>query len=286
MALIQFTAPPMPHYIVSGEDTYPIGSIHAARNKIGVFDLIIVTEGTLFLMEDEEEFAIAAGQYMMLLPDRSHRTYRTCLEKTHFYWVHFQTLGSWSMATEQGGFIQLNEGENYARIERFTFFVSQYNQLYAYQESYELMRQLNLLRSQPLNTDRWKQQVLFQELLLKLTEGERNLQESPYILVAEQAASFLRMHYRSSVSYAALAEAVHYHPNYIALCMKRVFGVTPLEFVTRYRIEQAKLLLIHTNEPIGLIAEDVGFGSFPFFIRCFTKHTKFRPKAYRMKYRI
>jgi AraC-like DNA-binding protein len=286
MALIQFTAPPMPHYIVSGEDTYSIGSSHAARSKIGVFDLIIVTQGTLFLMEEEEELEVKAGQYLLLLPDRAHRTYRACSEQTHFYWVHFQTLGSWGVASEQRGFIQLNEGENYARIEQFTFFLPQCNRLYSYEESYELIQQLNILRDQPLNTDRWKQQVLFQELLLKLAEGKRNLQMTPHILVAEQAASFLRQNYRNPVSYAELAEAVHFHPNYVALCMKRVFGVTPLEFVTRYRIEQAKLLLIHTNDQIGIIAEDSGFGSFPFFIRCFTKHTGFRPKAFRMKYRV
>jgi YesN/AraC family two-component response regulator len=286
MSMIQFTSPPMPHYIISGEDTYPVGGSHAARSKIGVFDMIIVSQGNLQLMEEERRFDEKAGQYLHLFPDRFHYSYRSCTEKTHFYWLHFQTLGSWNEVEEQRTFVQPNKEDVYSLIEQFSFFVPQFDELHSPNESYLLLQQLNLLKSQPLSSDRWKQQVLFQELLLKLTESKRVLQDSPHIVIAEQAASYLRQNYRNLVSYAELAETLHFHPNYIALCVKRVFGCTPLEYVTRYRIEQAKLMLIHTNEQIGKIAEDAGFGSFPFFIRCFTKHTGTRPKAFRMKHRI
>jgi YesN/AraC family two-component response regulator len=56
--------------------------------------------------------------------------------------------------------------------------------------------------------------------------------------------------------------------------------------LTRQRVEHAKRLLIHTDEPIGKIAEDIGFGSFPYFVRCFKKHTGTKPKAFRMQYRM
>ncbi|TFE26721.1 helix-turn-helix domain-containing protein [Cohnella luojiensis] len=67
--------------------------------------------------------------------------------------------------------------------------------------------------------------------------------------------------------------------------MKRSFGCTPLEYLTRHRVEQAKQLLVNTNEPIGTIAEETGFGSFPYFVRCFSRHTGFKPKAFRIRYR-
>jgi YesN/AraC family two-component response regulator len=237
-------------------------------------------------MEEERRFDVKAGQYLLLLPDRSHYTYRACIVKTHFYWLHFQTLGFWNEVEEQRTFVQPNKEDAYSLIEQFSFFIPQFDELHSPNECYLLLQQLNLLKSQPLSSDRWKQQVLFQELLLKLTESKRVLQDSPHIVIAEQAASYLRQNYRNLVSYAELAETLHFHQNYIALCMKRVFGSTPLEFLTRYRVEQAKLMLIHTNEQIGKIAEDSGFGSFPFFIRCFIKHTGFRPKAFRMKHRV
>ncbi len=67
--------------------------------------------------------------------------------------------------------------------------------------------------------------------------------------------------------------------------MKRTYGCTPLDYLTRYRIEQAKRLLIDTNEAIGSIAEQVGFGSFPHFVRCFGRLAGTTPKAFRMRFR-
>ena len=43
--IFQFTAPPLPHYIICGEDTYQVGDKHPDRYNIGVFDLILVTKG-------------------------------------------------------------------------------------------------------------------------------------------------------------------------------------------------------------------------------------------------
>jgi AraC-like DNA-binding protein len=285
MSMIQFIAPAMPHYITSGEDTYLAGGIHPARNKIGVFDLIIVVRGTLDLVEKEMVYHVNEGHYLLLLPDRSHHSLHPCDKETYFYWLHFQTLGTWSEVTEQSSFIQPSQKDAFSQIEHFSFYIPQFGELRVPSEIYALMHQLNLLIHQQMSSDRWKQQVLFQELLLKLTEGNRTLKETSHIVVAEKAAAFLRQNYRNPITYIELANALHFHQNYIALCMKRVFGCTPLEYVTRYRIEQAKHMLIHTNEAVGKIVEESGFGSFPFFIRSFTKHTGYRPKAYRNRFR-
>lgn len=104
-------------------------------------------------------------------------------------------------------------------------------------------------------------------------------------VIAESAAIYLRQYYKETISYKMLSEYLHFHENYIAICMKNTFGITPLEYLTRYRIKQAKRLLIHTNKSISKIAEETGFNSFPYFIRCFTKITKNKPMAFRNQYR-
>jgi AraC-like DNA-binding protein len=285
MTTIQFTAPPMPHYIISNEDTYPKGGSHAARAQIGVFDLLVVTRGCLYLMEEETPYRLSAGHYLLLRPDKAHHTEMPCSEETHFYWLHFQSVGQWSEVTEVSTFVTPHLDDPYIQMDYFSFYIPRLKKLNMPAEVYELLHQLNLLAEQPFSHSRWRQQVLFQELLLKLQEEGANELENPYILVAEQAAAYLRQNYKDSVSYEELSRTLHFHPNYIARCMKRVFHCTPLEFLTRYRIDQAKLLLIHTNQSIGLIAEKTGFGSFPYFIRCFSKRTGLSPRAFRQKFR-
>jgi YesN/AraC family two-component response regulator len=286
MSIFQFMAPPMPHYIISNMDTYTVGDTHPARNRIGVFDLIIVTRGCLYLSEDDTSYQINAGHYLVLRPDRNHHTEIPCTAETHFYWLHFQTLGRWYEVTERSQMVSSHPNDPYSQIDYFPFYIPRFNKLNNPAELDELVREINLLSEQPFSYARWKQQVLFQELLLKLQEGEKVSQDTPYILVTENTAAYLRQHYMNSISYKELGKALHFHPNYISQCMKKVFGYTPLEFLTRYRIEQAKLRLIHTNESIGQISENTGFGSFPYFVRCFIKHTGMRPRAFRLQFRV
>ncbi|WP_219835086.1 helix-turn-helix domain-containing protein [Paenibacillus sp. R14(2021)] len=283
--MFRFTSPPMPHYITSGEDTYSAGGRHPNRTGIGVFDLLVTTRGCLFLEEEGVALSVPAGSFAILRPDRSHRTAMPCSEITHFHWLHFQTLGAWNEATEHEPYAHPAPTDAYMQIETFVFDVPRSGELHAKEIVYEWMEELTKLCAAPGVQDRFRQQQLFQQLLLHLQEEGGTAAKDPQLALADEAAAYLRRHYREQVSYKALAEQLHFHPNYIALCMKKAFGCTPLDYLTRYRIEQAKQLLIHTSEPIGKIAEAAGFLTFPYFVRCFAKHAGSRPKAFRMRYR-
>ncbi|UQZ82197.1 HTH-type transcriptional regulator YesS [Paenibacillus konkukensis] len=284
--MLQFIAPPMPHYIVSGEDIYSIGGKHANRSNIGVFDLIVVTRGGLFLEEGSMALPVPAGSYALLRPDRVHRTAMPCSEETHFYWLHFQTLGRWFEAEEKPLPPSLLETEPYARIEYFSFYLQRSGKLRMPSLVFDAFRHLLQLGTEPSPLALYKQQQLFHEILLHLQEEDETRGDRPYERVAEKAAVYLRRHYKEPLSYQRLAEELHFHQNHIALCMKKTFGCTPLGYVTRYRVEMAKRLLIHTDDPIGRIAEETGFGSFPYFVRCFTKHVGVQPRAFRMEHRV
>jgi len=286
MSEIRFVAPPLPHYIFSGEDSYMPGRSHPARRDIGVFDLLIVAKGCLYVAEEQSSFDVAAGQYLLLRPDRAHRSYRPCSTETHFFWVHLHTLGAWSETAESVEPHAVTTDDPFIRIHQFAFQLPRFGSIVQPDSVYSLLRQLNQLLDEPSALDRLKQQNLFQDMLLTLLQGAvMQPPANPRLAIAEQAASYLRQHYREPISYGDLAQAVHFHPNYISRCMRSVFGCTPLSYLTRYRIEQAKLRLIHTDEPVGSIAEEAGFASFPFFVRTFAKHTGCRPREFRRKHR-
>ncbi|MEK8131274.1 helix-turn-helix domain-containing protein [Paenibacillus filicis] len=283
--MFRFTSPPIPHYLTSGEDIYPAGGRHADRSSIGVFDLLAVTGGCLHMAEEGLPLTIPAGHFAILRPDRSHWTTMPCSEETHFYWLHFQTPGNWSEVTERGPFVTPSSSDPYLQIESFVFHVPRIGELRAKEMAYARLREILQLRESPEAVARFRQQGLFQQLLLHLQEEGSPAPNDPQLALADAAAAFLRLHYREQVSYKQLSEQLHFHANYIALCMKKAFGCTPLDYLTRYRIEQAKQLLIHTSEPIGHIAEATGFVTFSYFVRCFSKHTGTRPTAFRSEYR-
>lgn len=284
--MFHFECPPMPHFIQIGEDTYGIGRKHPDRSSIGVFDLLFVTRGCLYLAEGEHELTLPAGHFGILRPDLEHHAAAPCSEETHFYWLHFQTTGQWHPDPYEKEPLPAKQEHPYSPIEYFSFYLPRSGSVQSPDMTEELFVHLLRLHENPSGNSRWLEQQQFHALLLRLQEdGREGTAQSAHLQLAEEAALYLRKHYRDPLNYKRMAEELHFHPNYIALCMKRTFGCTPLEYATQYRIEQAKRLLIHTNDPVGAIAEETGFGSFPYFVRCFNKRTGKTPKQFRMLYR-
>lgn len=67
---------------------------------------------------------------------------------------------------------------------------------------------------------------------------------------------------------------------------KKSTGMTPMQFVTRLRINRAKELLRRKNNNISRIAIEVGFNDFSNFIRHFKKHTGVTPKIFRSSIKL
>jgi AraC-like DNA-binding protein len=273
----------MPHFIVCGEDTYPACGKHPDRAGIGVFDLLVVVRGCLYLKEEPHDLDVSGGHYAVLRPDRAHRTVRPCGEETSFYWLHFHTTGRWGEwgdASEAAPVGPAMAGE----LEPFAFDLPRAGAVRDREAAYGKLRELLQSQSDAGAEARWRQQQLFHELLSQLRQ-ENEPAERPPLLLADRAAAFLRQHYSEPLSYKRLSEALHFHANYISLCMKKAYGCTPLDYLTRYRVEQAKRMLIRTDDPIGRIAEATGFGSFPYFVRCFSRYAGCRPREFRMRHR-
>ncbi|MNG21753.1 HTH-type transcriptional regulator YesS [compost metagenome] len=104
--------------------------------------------------------------------------------------------------------------------------------------------------------------------------------------VAERAAAYLKLNYRTPVSNTMLSEALRLHSNYISRCMSEVFGCTPQQFLLYYRLDQSKLLLIKTDWPIARVAEETGFRQTPHFSRLFAEHTGLSPLRFRKRFTV
>jgi transcriptional regulator GlxA family with amidase domain len=61
-------------------------------------------------------------------------------------------------------------------------------------------------------------------------------------------------------------------------------GLTPLKYVHTLRLEEAKLLLERTNDPIEGIAQEVGYEDTSFFSRLFKRRVQLTPAQYRKRF--
>jgi len=81
-----------------------------------------------------------------------------------------------------------------------------------------------------------------------------------------------------------LAEAVHLSPFHFARMFRRSTGMSPHAFITRRRLDKAKLLLATTGEPIAEIARDVGYRTQAHFTRVFHSTEGVTPRRYRREH--
>lgn len=290
MEILYLDAPPLPYYLISGPHSFSPGERHISRHHFKVFDLLFVHKGCLHMGEENREYTVQAGQALILRPDLHHYGSKPCEEHTLYHWLHFSTPGSWrsgeqTAAPESGSndiWRRFTDFESHA----FVLALPQYTTVQQPGRMSELLTQLSQLAPDlPFSASSLRRQMLFQEILLLLTHSLDRTSQSPMTVCAEKAASYLRTHYKEAVTAAMLGEATNFHPVYIARCMNREFGCSPMEYLLRHRIERSKLLLMQTDYSITRIAEETGFRQAPYFSTCFQRLEGQSPRSYRQQFR-
>ncbi|GGF99490.1 helix-turn-helix transcriptional regulator [Paenibacillus aceti] len=289
--IIEVTVPPLPHYMLSGSMHVSPGGKHLSRKNIGVFDLLVISQGCLYVNEEGQDYEISAGHALILRPDCNHYGYSSCTEETVHHWLHFQILGDWRVIEEQEYYKQRaaleKEDTAYTPLHPFetspfTLALPQFIKLPQPQKVIDTIDELtDMNRNSHHSSVRLKQQALFQEVISLLASSLETTTPSPGSVCAEKAAAYLREHYREAFSAKKLGESINFHPVYIARCMQKVFGCSPAAYMLLIRIEHSKLLLIQTDMPVERIAEEVGFNHAAYFTACFTKHEGLSPRKFR-----
>ncbi len=99
--------------------------------------------------------------------------------------------------------------------------------------------------------------------------------------VAERAMVYLHEHYDESISRDDLAQYTGVSARYMTQCFRSELGLTPTDYLNRYRVEQAKRLLQEDVHSITDIALAVGYNSSAYFSRVFRSEVGMSPREFR-----
>ncbi|WP_244163220.1 AraC family transcriptional regulator [Paenibacillus pectinilyticus] len=290
ISILHFISPPVPYFIDCGRAYYREGERHISRNSIGVFDFIVVKKGSLHLGEDGHEWVIQPGEAFILRPDSNHYGTAPCVSDTEIIWIHFHTFGSWEENSSmmqcldnQAALINNHKQTAYLNhCEVCSIFLPKYIKLS--QKSLDILEQFFKLDHEPRSLRNWKKQATFQLFIQHLDQEIANKTDSTATQLAEKIELYIRQNYTNKISNTLMQKELNYHPNYMAKCMLKVYGMTPMDYLMQYRIEQAKKLLIQTEWSMSRIAEEVGFMHATYFSSCFSTHEDISPLNFRKKF--
>ncbi|MGG1515445.1 response regulator [Paenibacillus oryzisoli] len=104
--------------------------------------------------------------------------------------------------------------------------------------------------------------------------------------LAERTTRYVEQHYFEECSLVSVASYMHLNPNYFSNLFKKQTGESFTSYLTRFRIDKAKMLLTNTDMKISEIAEAVGYTDSNYFATAFKQVVGKPPTEYRKMYQL
>lgn len=286
MDCIQLTIPPLPQFISAGHDIWHPGRRHQERT-FDVYDLLLVTKGTLFMKENGVEYAVGAGRLLLLEPGLHHIGHRPCEVDTEIYWVHFFHAPS-PVRKNLKQIVWQEINQKSASHDLFPDKHSMYLPKWMELDPLPLLplfNELNALHDHITVGSALQMNSLFIQLLLNVQQLLiRFSNPTPSSLLSRQLENYLSSKRKAPFHVKELEKQFHFHIDYLTRCLKKHTGMTPLQYVNYLKMEDAKRYLSQTDMTLNEIAERIGIADYNYFIRLFRQKTGHTPGDYRKRW--
>lgn len=227
------------------------------RRRMALNELILMTEGEMYICEDDTDFyTVREGDMLFLRAGREHRGFRESTGPVSFFWFHYSS--------------ENREDNSLAShfTPRETAYIAQlYNQLFRYckisREAVDCAATL---------------------LVIEAREAAANAATERKI-TAETIRAWIEAGAMGRLTVQKIADRFGYSPDYISSILKELTGYSAKNYITHLRIDRAMELFLSTDMSAKQIAMHCGYDDYRQFLKLFKKHTGMTPKEYRQIYR-
>ncbi len=104
--------------------------------------------------------------------------------------------------------------------------------------------------------------------------------------VIERAKDFMKNHLSEKINLKQISEHVYLSESYFSVLFKKVTGMTYVAYIQELRMNEAKRLLVETDDKIYEICDRIGYSDYKYFSGQFKKLVAMTPKEYRRQGRM
>jgi len=97
----------------------------------------------------------------------------------------------------------------------------------------------------------------------------------------EEAIGYIQAHYMDPITLSDMAARFGIGSGFFSTQFRKHVGISPIEYLIRFRIRKAKDLLLMSRIPIRVVAQSVGYSDVYYFSRLFKQHTGMSPSRIR-----
>lgn len=248
--------------------------MHLTRNLTD-FELMVVTDGTLYISDDKKDYTISKSEYILMPPTPFQHGWRQ--GGCSFYWLHFYSEDGCDIS--ENNEISLSYDSNKicvpltGRLASMERVIIMMKQLQDCDKRYH-----NAVLNNSTST------AILSELSCQNTSYRKYSKDRQTKQIFNDIADYVQYHSSENVTVTEIAEYFGYNPKYLSSFFKSQSGMTLKQYMLQTKMDTAKAELSDTNHSISQIAYNIGFGDAHNFTNAFRKITGLSPSEYRQSY--
>ncbi|WP_138495867.1 AraC family transcriptional regulator [Paenibacillus pinistramenti] len=249
--------------------------IHLSRLLLD-YELMIMTEGTLYLAGDQQQFTVSKGEYLLLPPLTNQYGYKA--SACSFYWLHFSLNSETRKVDLSSSLQERTEGR---------LMIPQQGTLKSLDKIIVMMKQLqDSVRGYNEKTlNNYMATVILCELYNQLSSmSEVPRKKSKQDQLYNDISDYIQYRRHENIKVSEVAEHFGYNEKYLSHLFTSLSGITLKQHMLLQKMEAAKYLLTDTNQNITEVALQLGYKDAHHFMKTFKKHVGLTPTDFRNAY--
>lgn len=178
-----------------------------------------------------------------------------------------------------------HDGRTSLYVIGFTF-NEEFPLFFSNQENIEISRLIKNIMKEQTNKDVYYDKIIeanIKEILVCIQREKAISKRKPYIDAINRAVKFIDEYYLTKIDLNELAKNVGYCSDRFRIVFKKQIGQNPKDYILTKKLNEAKRLLVETDESIENISNRLGFNYCSRFSAFFKSKTGLYPSEYRQK---
>lgn len=251
------------------------------------YELIVMTQGTLYLDYNGVRYTVPSGQYLLLPPYADEENMRHGFQPSscEFYWLHFVTADNCFYKKNPPPLLEAS----FSMDPEQTLRLPVQGKVPAPDKLVVLMRQMqnNVRAGYPQRALDYETSTVLWELhcqLLLDNRPQEPTQEPRASQLYMDMLDYVLANASGGLTVADVAAHFGYNAKYLSHLFVKLSGRPLKQYILRCRMDNANLLLTDTNLSIADIAQRLGYEDAHNFSRAYKKITGLSPSDYRQAY--
>lgn len=133
----------------------------------------------------------------------------------------------------------------------------------------------------PDNYSKFSCKVDFMKLIDALIKNVRASQYNDKLKIVNKGIEYINKNYNEAISISQISDILEIDRRRFSDIFQEVIGLSPIKYLTEYRLKEAKRLLKFSSYTISEIADMTGYNDCFYFSKTFKKNVGMCPRRYR-----